>query len=116
LTPEVANTIRFDGPLTVVGRGRGLTIPETEIRAGPLAGDIQIGGYTFTKPVVAVRALPPGFPTGMIVGTHVLDNFVVSLDQVHGRLRLSRTGPATITLPDHLGPSVAHETSAHAAP
>jgi hypothetical protein len=96
--PDVAKTLRFTGPLEVVGRAGGAAIPETEVKGGTLDGDMRIGRYVFPKPFLTVRPLPAGFPTGPIIGDVVLRNFVVTLDQQHARLRLAKTGSTTIDL------------------
>lgn len=102
ITPGVAAQLPFDGPLQVIGRARGAGIPETEVKAGRLAGDAKLGDWTFPRPVLSIRALPPGFDAparGPLLGDQVLHNFVVSLDQRTARLRLTRPGPTTIELP-----------------
>jgi Aspartyl protease len=96
LTPESAAGLAFDGGLRVVGRARGAAIPETEVKAGRIAGDITVGRYVFPSPMVAVRPLPPGFPTEPLIGARVLSQFVVTLDQRNGRLRLQRESTAPI--------------------
>jgi hypothetical protein len=98
-TPGHTARLTFEGELAVIGRARGAGIPETEVRGGRLAGDVTIGGYTFPRPFVSVRARPPLFPQNPIVGTQVLQHFVVTLDQRNARLRLAREGPSTIELP-----------------
>ena len=97
-TPESAAPLTFDGDVRVVGRARGAAIPDTEVKAGRLSGDIVIGRYTFPKPTVTIRPLPPGFPTEAIVGARVLSQFTVTLDQRNARLRLVRDGSATVAL------------------
>ncbi|HEX6976223.1 MAG TPA: aspartyl protease family protein [Vicinamibacterales bacterium] len=97
-TPESAAPLTFEGDLRVIGRARGAAIPETDVKAGRLAGDVTIGRYTFPKPTVSIRPLPPGFPTEAIVGTRVLSQFVLTLDQRNARLRLTRDGSDTIVL------------------
>ena len=101
VTPEVGAALPFDGALEVVGRARGAGIPETEVKAGRLAGDVRIGAYTFPRPMLSVRPLPPLFvgpAAGPLVGDAVLQHFVVSLDQRRGRLRLAREGSPVIQL------------------
>jgi hypothetical protein len=63
-----------------------------------MKGAARIGAYTFPDPVLSVRELPPGFPEGPLVGSRVLQHFVLSLDQRTARLRLARTGSTTIEL------------------
>lgn len=106
VVPAVAEQLAFDGPLTVVGRARGAAIAETEVRAGRLSGDIVIGAYTFPTPSISVRALPPGFPDEPLLGTQVLSQFTVTLDQQNARIRLARAGDTTITLGPRPGAGV----------
>jgi len=105
VTPEVAATLPFADSTRVIGRAGGAAIPVTTLRAGRLDGDVVIGAFRFPRPEVTIRALPPGFPTGPLIGAVVLQNFVVSLDQRHGRLRLVHPGSTTITLPEVGGSS-----------
>jgi hypothetical protein len=72
LTPQSAKDVPFDGEVRVVGRARGAAIPETEVKAGTIAGDIHVGRYVFPRPVVTIRPLPPGFPLGPLIGGRVL--------------------------------------------
>ena len=99
MTPSVAASLPFDGELRVVGRSAGAGLPGAEMREGQLRGDARLGGYVIPRPAVSVRELPPGFPTGPLVGSLVLRNFVVSLDQRRGRIRLAHEGSTTITIP-----------------
>jgi hypothetical protein len=114
VTPEFAAQLPFDGALTVIGRASGAAIAEREVRAGRLAGDVTVGRYTVPRPMLSVRSLPPGFPEEPLVGSVLLRNFAITLDQRHGRLRLAREGPATIELPEPRVPSTA--ATAPAAP
>jgi hypothetical protein len=98
LTPESARDVRFDGEPRVVGRARGAAIPETEVKAATIAGDVRVGRYVFPRPTVSIRPLPPGFPTEPIVGARVLSQFVVTLDQQNARLRLARDSDLPIVL------------------
>ena len=98
VVPAVGEKLSFDGPLTVIGRARGAAIPETEVKAGRLAGAATLGAYTFPNPMVTVRPLPPGFSEEPMIGTQVLSQFTVTLDQKQARLRLAREGGTTITL------------------
>jgi Aspartyl protease len=99
VVPEIAATLPFEGPLQVIGRAGGAGIPDAEIKGGKLNGDVRLGRYSFTRPTITSRSLPPGFPPEPIVGDVILRNFVVSLDQKNARLRLERAGSTTIELP-----------------
>ena len=97
-TPESAKGVPFAGELRVVGRARGAAIPEADVKAGTIAGDIRIGRYVFPRPVASVRPLPPDFPTEPIVGGRVLSQFAITLDQRNARLRLARASGDPIRL------------------
>jgi hypothetical protein len=97
--PSIADVLPFTGGLQTIGRARG-TFGVIDIRGGKLAGDLVIGRYTFPTPFMDVMQLPPEFPNRPNIGTHLLDNFVVSIDQRHARLRLSRAGDPVVRLPE----------------
>ncbi|HUQ82882.1 MAG TPA: aspartyl protease family protein [Gemmatimonadaceae bacterium] len=98
VTPTVAAPLQFDGELRVVGRSAGAGLPGADVKEGKLKGAARIGAYSFPNPSLSVRDLPPDFPQGPLVGSRMLRNFVVSLDQRRGRLRLAREGSTTIEL------------------
>ncbi|HEY4321963.1 MAG TPA: retropepsin-like aspartic protease [Gemmatimonadales bacterium] len=95
---SVAGQLTFDGGLRAVGKARG-AFGTIDVQGGQLSGNVVIGKYTIPTPFLTVTPLPPDYPNQPNIGTQVLDNFVVSLDQAHGRLRLLRSGPDTVTLP-----------------
>ena len=91
--------VRFDGELRTVGMAAGAAIAPVPVKAGFLADDVTIGIYTFPNAPADVRPLPPGFTQDPIVGTQVLQNFIVTLDQQHQRVRLEHDGAPRILLP-----------------
>jgi hypothetical protein len=97
IPPRVADMLPFSGGLQTIGRARG-TFGIIDIKGGKLAGDLVIGRYTFPTPFMDVMQLPPEFPSRPNIGTRLLDNFVVSIDQRHARLRLVRTGDPVVRL------------------
>lgn len=99
IPPGVADQLSFDGGLQTVGRARG-AFGTVDIKGGRLTGDVAIGQYTFPTPFLAVVQLPPDFPNHPNVGSRLLENFVVSLDQRHRRLRLARDGSSVVSLPE----------------
>ena len=99
ITPSAASALPFDGELRLVGRSAGAGLPGADVREGQLRGNAELGAYVLPNPAVSVRELPPGFPAGPLVGSLVLRNFVVSLDQRRGRLRLAHQGSTTIAMP-----------------
>ena len=98
ITTKGAEGLEFQGELRVVGRSGGAGIPTADVREGRLKGDVKIGAYSFPTPPLSVRELPPGFPEGPLVGSRVLRNFAISVDQRKARLRLAREGAKTIDL------------------
>jgi CubicO group peptidase (beta-lactamase class C family)/predicted aspartyl protease len=88
LPETLAATLPLAGLLEVVGRAR-TTSNTFEIRAAPLAGDVQIGGLTLSRPRLEFQPL---FPQANI-GSRVLRDLVVTFDLRNHRLQLRR--PAT---------------------
>jgi hypothetical protein len=99
MPPALADLLPFDGGLAVVGRARGV-FGEIEVRGGRLSGPVVIGRYSFPSPFVRVVPLPPDYPRQVNLGSGLLQNFAVTLDQVHGRLRLARLASPVIRLPE----------------
>lgn len=99
VTPDVAGTLPWDGELMVMGMARGAGIPATEVKAGTLKGDVVLGAYTFPSPTISARPLPPDFPQNPVIGTIVLQQFTVTLDQRNWRIRFAREGTRIIALP-----------------
>jgi hypothetical protein len=97
--PSLADLLPFDSALAVVGRARG-AFGEIEVRGGRLRGPLMIGRYSFPRPFVRVVPLPPDYPRQVNLGSGLLRNFAVTLDQVRGRLRLARQGSLVIALPE----------------
>jgi predicted aspartyl protease len=97
IAAKLADSMAFDGELKPVGSARGV-FGAVPARVGQLASDVQIGRYRFPHLPALVTQLPPGFPEGTNVGARILSNFVVSLDQRHGRLRLSRDGDTAVVV------------------
>jgi hypothetical protein len=98
ITTKGAQGLQFQDSLRVVGRSGGAGIPPADVREGRLKGEATIGAYAFPAPPLSVRELPPGFPEGPLVGSRVLRNFAITVDQRRMRLRLAREGSTTIDL------------------
>ena len=115
-TPEflAANPLRFDGDLRVVGMAAGAAIAPVEVKAGYLTDPVRIGQYSFANALADVRPLPAGFPNDPLVGTQVLQNFVMTLDQKHARVRLLHSGPDAIALPRRELPAASSSSAAQA--
>jgi hypothetical protein len=67
-----------------------------DVRAGRLAGDLRMGVHRFERPRIAVHPLPPDIPSRMTIGTRVLRNFVLTLDQRAMLVRLARSDSTAI--------------------
>jgi hypothetical protein len=98
-SPADSEKLHFDGELETVGMGRGAAFAPIPIKAGRLTSDIRLGAYSFVRPNVDVRALPAPLPQQPIMGTVVLRQFVVSLDQRSHLVRFHRDDANPITLP-----------------
>jgi len=68
------------------------------VKLGRLAGDVTLGAHHFQRPLLAVRALPPGFPDGLI-GSAALKSFALTLDQKNHRVRFARDTATPIPAP-----------------
>jgi hypothetical protein len=85
LPAALADSLPLAGPPRVVGRAR--TVTNTfEIKAADLKGEIALGNQTFPNPTVAFQPL---FPMAN-VGARVLQDFVVTFDEKHQRMRLAK--------------------------
>ena len=117
-TPEFVDSrhIAFEGGLRVVGMAAGAAIAPVQVKAGYLTDAVGIGVYTFPSPLAEVRPLPAGFPQDPLVGTQVLQNFVLTLDQKNARVRLLHDGSNSITLPRRELPPPSSQGAAPSAP
>jgi hypothetical protein len=100
LMPELAATVEFTGPLRESGLARGAAIPATKKQVGRLAGDVRIGSYSVQSPIVLVHATPPNFPQVPILGSELLGQFTLTLDQTNGRVRFHRDDPVVPPPPE----------------
>jgi gag-polyprotein putative aspartyl protease len=85
--PSVGDQLEFDGGVRTVGRARGV-FGVTDVKAGVVKGDLVIGRYTITNPTLNVLELPPEYPRAVNIGSGLLSQFVVTIDQRKGRIRL----------------------------
>ena len=96
--PEVAGHLTFQRPLRVVGRavvGGGAPV---EVKMGTLSGDVRLGRYTVHQPEIAVHRLPADIPSHVTIGTLVLHNFSVAIDQRSMSVRLTRPDSGAVRL------------------
>jgi len=101
LATELAHGWKFDEELVRVGT---VITAGGQHRAasmlGRLSGDLQMGRYTFKKPLIRVRADPEDtIPPSGILGAVTLAHFTMVLDQKNGRVRFSRSGSPIIAPP-----------------
>ena len=68
---------------------------------GRLSTTFRIGQYTVDRPIVSLSEDSAGtaIGTGMVLGTKVLENFVVTFDAKNNLVQLSRSSTAPITAP-----------------
>ena len=88
--PEVAERLRFERPLVVVGRARIGGGAPIEVREGRLSGDVRIGRHVFSRARIEVHPLPPDIPSRVTIGIAALDGFALTIDQRTMRIRLAR--------------------------
>ena len=80
---KFAQGLKFVSEPIVIGRGRTVS-NDFEVKGAQLAGDVRLGGYTFSQPFVAIN---PIFPVGNF-GAIPLQYFSVTFDQKNKLLRL----------------------------
>jgi hypothetical protein len=98
MPPRISDKLVFNGELKTFGTLRGV-FGSVPTKLGQLKDDVHIGRHTFSGLYVTVTQLPPQFPSAINIGTGILDNFVLTLDQQHARIRLARSGTAPIVVP-----------------
>jgi len=86
LPEKFARGLQFACDPVVIGRGRTVS-NEFEIKGAEFASDIQLGGYTFSKPFVEVN---PVFPIANF-GSVGLRHFSVTFDQKNKLVRFFST-------------------------
>ena len=92
LPERVAQSLKFAADPVLLGKMRTPT-SEFEIKGAQLASDIQLGGYTFSKPFIEIN---PAFPVANF-GSSALRNFSVTFDQKN-KLVQFLAGDKTITI------------------
>jgi len=75
------------------------------LRAGRLAGDIQIGDFAFQRPVV------DSSEASDLIGADALRSFAIVLDQSHRRMKLDHPGERTIQSPPVRGIGIGFDFS-----
>jgi len=99
VSPAIGGTLAFAAPPVVVGVGRGAAIPETQVRAARLAGDVRLGALTFSRPLVGIRQLPPHFPGEPVLGIEALEQTALTLDQKSAVVRFVRAAGPVVPAP-----------------
>jgi len=104
---KFADGLKFVSEPIVIGRGRTVS-NEFEIKGAQLASDMQLGGYTFPKPFLAINPL---FPVGNF-GAAALHHFAVTFDQKNKLVRfVAKDKTIVLPLPARLaGPAPASLT------
>jgi hypothetical protein len=96
LPAKFAQGLRFASEPVVLGRGRTVS-NEFEIKGAQLTGDIELGGYTFSKPFVEVNPL---FPIANF-GSAALQDFAVTFDQKNKLVRFLASDKVLTLAPPH---------------
>jgi hypothetical protein len=71
-----------------------------EVKMASLAGDVRLGRHVLHHPRVAVHPLPADIPSRVTIGTRVLRNFSVAIDQRSMAVRLTRADTGAVPLPE----------------
>jgi predicted aspartyl protease len=102
VTPPMADSLSFASPPAVVGRARGPSVGDVERRVGRLNGDVIVGSTRFQRPFFDIIPMPPMLAYPVLIGTRVLQQFVFSLDQRQGLVRLTRSAAGPVPAPPPL--------------
>jgi len=92
--------VRWSGPLQLVGRAGGPGAADVTIYGGVLADDATLGRHVIQKPFARAHTVPGDGAQNLRIGSEVLQNFIFTLDQAHGRARFMRSESDPIVLPD----------------
>ena len=98
---KFAGGLKFASDPVVLGRGRTVS-NSFEIKGAELAGDIRVGGYTFSHPFVEISPVLPEANFGSLP----LHYFAVTFDQANKLLRLeSPTKTLELPAPRRVAPT-----------
>ncbi|MEO8449245.1 MAG: aspartyl protease family protein [Gemmatimonadota bacterium] len=89
--PALASSLRFASTPVIVGQAKVGDHPPTPLTAARLDGDVRIGGFTISRPIVNVIPTMPGETDQVVLGIGLLRHFSVTLDQKNRRVRLQST-------------------------
>jgi hypothetical protein len=93
LPAELAAHQKWDVAPVAFATGETL-VTRFDIKAAKLAGDVKVGKYTFTHPVVEIH---PAFPL-VNFGSPPMQSFAITFDQKNLLLRLSAVGDHFVLL------------------
>jgi hypothetical protein len=93
------------GPLLPAGTFETPNVGAAAAEQTTLHGDVVIAGVTFSRPALEIAPMKRGYEGMWNVGCGVLQNFVVSIDERHQRVRFSRPEKTPPTLPGALSGS-----------
>src|SRR5262249_48154335 len=95
---ELAAKLKFKDKPIVVGRARSAN-SDVRIRAATLDGNVTIAGQVLENPKIEISPML----RQVNIGSRVLQNFIVTFDQRHSRVRFERAagdaGPIRILAP-----------------
>ncbi len=93
---KFAASLKFVSDPVVIGRGRTVS-NQFEIKGAEMAGDVQLGSYTFPHPFIEMNPVLPLANFGSIP----LHNFAVTFDQGNKLLRLVAADKSITIPPPH---------------
>jgi hypothetical protein len=94
ITPDsMQSRLSLAGPPVFVTNAWGPAQGSFELRGARLVSDVAIGAASIERPAVLFRNRP-----GTVLGVPLMEQFVFTLDQQNGRVRIARrgTGPAVM--------------------
>jgi Aspartyl protease/PDZ domain len=91
---SVEAALRFSDAPRSIGGARGPSLGAFTLRGAHLASDLRIGALSVRTPALALRNRP-----GAIVGVAFLEQFSITIDQRHQRIRFTRPGNAVAIIP-----------------
>ncbi|MFL5639226.1 MAG: aspartyl protease family protein [Gemmatimonadaceae bacterium] len=93
LPDSAAPQLRLEAPPTAAGTARGPTLGTFQLSDARLAGNVRLGGVIIDRPSLVFRNRP-----GAVLGIPLLERLVITIDQIHQRVRVTQQGEAPIIL------------------
>lgn len=100
IAPPLARQVAFTGPPVATGHVHGPAIGDAPVNSARLHGDFEVGGFRFSQPIVSSFPVDLRFERlGIWLGPQLLQNFKVTLDQQHRRVRFVHAGNGSVIAP-----------------